>query len=52
MGAAVGELEDSTPLGLAAELTELARRSGGHDNITVAVAAVATAPGGGGKERC
>jgi serine/threonine protein phosphatase PrpC len=52
MGAAVGELEDTTPLGLAAELTELARRAGGHDNITVAVAAVATAPGGGEKDRC
>ena len=54
MGTAVNELEDSTPLGLAAELTEFARRSGGHDNITVAVAAVATAPrrGGGGRERC
>jgi len=52
LGAAVGELDDSTPLGLAAELTEFARRAGGHDNITVAVAAVATAPGGGGKERC
>jgi serine/threonine protein phosphatase PrpC len=51
---AVAELDETTPLGLAAELTELARRAGGHDNITVAVAAVATAPrrGGGGRERC
>jgi serine/threonine protein phosphatase PrpC len=52
MGTAVAEVGDSTPLGLAAELTELARQAGGHDNITVAVAAVATAPGGGEVERC
>jgi serine/threonine protein phosphatase PrpC len=52
MGSAVSELDDTTPLGLAAELTELARRAGGHDNITVAVAAVATTPGGGEKDRC
>ncbi|HSR26688.1 MAG TPA: protein phosphatase 2C domain-containing protein [Candidatus Eisenbacteria bacterium] len=37
---AVAELDDRTPLGLAAQLTELAREAGGHDNITVAVAAV------------
>jgi serine/threonine protein phosphatase PrpC len=51
LGAAVAELDDTSPLGLAAHLTELARRAGGHDNITVAVAAVDTAPGGG-DERC
>jgi serine/threonine protein phosphatase PrpC len=51
LGAAVAELDDTTPLGLAAHLTELARQAGGHDNITVAVAAVDTAPGGG-DERC
>jgi serine/threonine protein phosphatase PrpC len=44
---AVAEVEDATPLVLAAQLTELARQAGGHDNITVAVAAVDTAPGGG-----
>ncbi|HXM58464.1 MAG TPA: protein phosphatase 2C domain-containing protein [Candidatus Dormibacteraeota bacterium] len=41
---AVAELAETTPLGLAAQLTELARQAGGHDNITVAVAAVS---GGG-----
>lgn len=51
LGAAVAELNDTTPLGLAAQLTELARRAGGHDNITVAVASVATAQGGG-EARC
>jgi serine/threonine protein phosphatase PrpC len=44
---AVAELDETTPLGLATELTELARQAGGHDNITVAVAAVDTVPGGG-----
>ena len=51
LGAAVAELDEATPLAMAAQLTELARRAGGHDNITVAVAAVLTAPGGG-EERC
>jgi PPM family protein phosphatase len=51
MGEAIAELAETTPLGLAAQLTELAREAGGHDNITVAVAAVDTAPGEG-EERC
>jgi serine/threonine protein phosphatase PrpC len=51
LGAAIAELDDSSPLNLAAHLTELAKRAGGHDNITVAVAAVDTAPEGG-EERC
>ncbi|HEY4027962.1 MAG TPA: protein phosphatase 2C domain-containing protein [Candidatus Dormibacteraeota bacterium] len=51
LGQAVADLDDSTPLGLAEHLTELARQAGGHDNITVAVASVDTAPGGG-DERC
>jgi len=50
LGAAVAELDEATPLAMAAQLTELARRAGGHDNITVAVAAVLI-PGRGG-ERC
>jgi PPM family protein phosphatase len=44
LAAAVDELDETTPRALAAQLTELARRAGGHDNITVAVAAVANAP--------
>jgi serine/threonine protein phosphatase PrpC len=47
MAAAVAGFDEKTPLGLAAQLTELARQAGGHDNITVAVAAVDTVSGGG-----
>jgi PPM family protein phosphatase len=43
---AVAEMYETTPLGLAAQLTELAREAGGHDNITVAVAAVDVPSGG------
>ncbi len=52
LGAAVAGLEDATPLSVAVELTELARRGGGHDNITVAVAAVLTVPGTGEAQPC
>lgn len=52
MASAIADLDETTPLGMAAQLTELARRAGGHDNITVAVAAVDTAPEGGEGERC
>ena len=52
LGAAVAELEDATPLTVASELTELARRAGGHDNITVAVGAVLAVAGRGEGERC
>ena len=51
LAAAVADVDETAPLALAAELTEFARQAGGHDNITVAVAAVDTAPGGG-EGRC
>jgi serine/threonine protein phosphatase PrpC len=45
LGEMVMELgEDATPMAIAGSLTHFARAAGGHDNITVAVAAIAGAP--------
>jgi serine/threonine protein phosphatase PrpC len=45
LGEMVMELgEDATPLTIARSLTHFARGAGGHDNITVAVAAITGAP--------